>query len=89
MQHYKRPSGVAERIARTDPGLSINIQHLLYRAQSWVYIGFTDEMYLSISRPLYLAREEGVRTDGQVAKNNQLRWESWQCCPALPIGGER
>lgn len=30
-----------------------------------------------------------VRTNGQVAKNNQLRWESWPYCPAMPIGGER
>lgn len=48
MQHYKRPSGAAERIARTDPGLSINIQYLLYRARSWVYIGLTDGMYLAL-----------------------------------------
>ena len=58
MQHYKRPSGAAERIARTDPGLSINIQHPLYRARSWVYIRSTDGMYISIGRPLYLARED-------------------------------
>lgn len=56
MQPYNWPSGAAERIARADLGLSINIPHLLYRARSWVYIGLTDGMYLSIGRPLYLAR---------------------------------
>lgn len=58
MQHYNRPSGAAKRISRTDPGLSINIHYPLYPARSWVYIRSTDGMYISIGRPLYLARED-------------------------------